>query len=90
MHLGLLSILKIYKVGGFKVEMAISSGKPLQKAIYHKTPRNASLGMTSPTQHGSSNDMSPESRVDTNITDVVPERRFESRKMNYTPLSFFH
>ena len=24
--------------------MAISSGKPLQKAIYHKTPRNASLG----------------------------------------------
>ena len=44
MHLGLLSILKIYKVGGFKVEMAISSGKPLQKAIYHKTPRNASLG----------------------------------------------
>ena len=44
MHLGLLSILKIYKVGGFKVEMAISSRKPLQKASYHKTPRNASLG----------------------------------------------
>ena len=44
MHLGLLRILKIYKVGGFKGEMAISSGKPLQKAIYHKTPRNASLG----------------------------------------------